>query len=75
MVSPPGSEDVVICTGVGAAVIVMSKFPDALCTGELESFTLTANEELPAAVGMPLICPEPLSVRPAGREPVLTDQV
>ena len=53
---------------------VMLKFAEALCTGELESVTLTVNEEAPAVAGVPLICPELPSVRPAGRLPELIDQ-
>ena len=65
----------VICTGVTEAVTVMLRFAVALCAGELESVTLTVNEEVPAVVGVPLICPEPLSVKPAGREPEVSDQL
>ena len=53
----------------------MPKFADAFCTGELESVTLTVNEAVPAMVGVPVICPEPFSVKPCGRKPALTDQV
>ena len=72
-VCPPASEEVEICTGVAAAAIVMLKLPDPLSAGELESLTLTVNEDVPGVVGVPLICPELLSVKPAGREPELTD--
>jgi hypothetical protein len=64
----------VICTVVAAAVIVMLKFPDAFSTGELESVTLTVNDEVPVALGVPLIWPEPLRLKPAGSDPELTDQ-
>ena len=53
----------------------MLKFFVALCAGELESFTSTVNEDVPEAVGVPLICPALLSVKPAGNEPALTDQL
>jgi hypothetical protein len=72
---PPGREEVVICTAVTEAVTVMLRLAVAVCAGELESVTLTVNEEVPAVVGVPLITPEVLSVRPAGNEPELTDQV
>lgn len=75
LATPPGSEDVVICTGVIPAVIAMLRFAVAFCAGELESLTATVNAEVPAVVGVPLICPALLSVKPAGREPALTDQV
>ena len=51
------------------------RFAVALCAGELESFTFTVNEEVPAVVGVPLICPELLSVTPAGKLPELSDQM
>ena len=41
----------------------------------MESLTFTVKEEVPAVVGVPLICPELLKVRPAGREPELSDQL
>ena len=63
------------CTGGTEAEVVMLRFPIALCAGELESVTLTVNEEVPAVAGVPLIWPELLSVRPAGREPELSDQL
>jgi len=53
----------------------MLRFAVALCAGELESVTLTVNEDVPVVVGVPLICPELLSVRPAGNEPEVTDQL
>ena len=65
----------VICTGVTEVVTVMLRFAVALSAGELESVTFTVNEEVPAVVGVPLICPEPFTVRPAGREPELNDQL
>ena len=74
-VTPPGSEEVVICTIVAAAVIVILKFADVLPTGELESLTLTVNDEVPVVLGVPLIWPEPLRLKPAGKDPDLTDQV
>ena len=55
--------------------MVILRFAVALCAGELESVTFTVNEELPAVVGVPLICPEPLSVSPAGKLPELIDQL
>jgi len=54
-------------------VIAILRFAVALCDGEVESATLTVNDDVPAVVGVPLICPELLSVKPAGREPELTD--
>jgi hypothetical protein len=53
----------------------MLKFAVVLSTGELESITLTVNDEVPVVVGVPLIWPEPLRLKPAGSDPELTDQV
>ena len=72
---PPANVEVVICTGVTAAATTMLRFAVMLCAGELESIRLTVNEKVPATVGVPLICPELLSVRPVGSEPELTDQL
>jgi len=73
-VRPPASAEVVICTDVTAALMVMPKFADALCVGELESVTPTVNDEVPAAVGVPVICPKPFRVKPCGKVPEPTDQ-
>jgi hypothetical protein len=61
--------------GVPDEMIVIVKLAVAVCAGELESVTLTVTEEVPVVVGVPLIAPEMLSVRPAGKEPELIDQV
>jgi hypothetical protein len=63
----------VICNAGTLVVIAILRFAVALCDGEVESATLTVNDDVPAVVGVPLICPELLSVKPVGREPV-TDQ-
>jgi len=72
---PAASEDVETCTGGTEAEVVMLRFAVMLCAGELESVRVTVNENVPTAVGVPLICPELLSVRPDGREPELIDQL
>ena len=74
-VTPPGKEEVVMCTGVALAVIVIPRVVVALCAGELESVTATVNEDVPAVVGVPLTCPALLSVSPAGSDPELIDQL
>jgi hypothetical protein len=66
---------VVICTGVNCAEIVILRFAVMLCAGELESVRLTVKENVPTVFGVPLICPELLSVKLVGREPELTDQL
>jgi hypothetical protein len=53
----------------------MLKLAVAFCVGELESVALTVKENVPAVVGVPLICPELMSVSPAGKEPELSDQM
>ena len=63
-----------ICTGVTEAEMGIARLAVALCTGEVESLTFTVKEEVPAVVGVPLICPELLSVKPPGKEPAVTDQ-
>ena len=75
LVCPPGSAEVVICSEATERAIVMLRFAVALCAGELESVTCTVNENVPALVGKPLICPELLRLKPVGREPELTDQL
>ena len=65
----------VICTGVTEAETAILRSAVRLFAGELESVRLTVNGNVPTAVGVPMICPEPLSVRPVGREPELTDQL
>jgi hypothetical protein len=53
----------------------MLRLVEALCAGELESVTFTVNDDVPAAVGVPLICPELLNVNPAGKVPEEIDQL
>jgi uncharacterized membrane protein len=73
---PPTKDEVVIWTGVAPAVaIAMLKLFVMLCAGELASVTLTVNEAVPAAVGVPLICPALLSVNPTGNAPEDIDQL
>ena len=67
--------EVVIWTGVTEVVTVKLRFAVALCAVELESVTFTVNEEVPAVVGVPLICPVALSANPAGKAPALIDQL
>ena len=64
-----------ICTGVTEAETVILRLAVALCAGEVESLTFTVNDEVLAAVGVPPIWPEVPRVRPAGREPELSDQL
>lgn len=62
---------VVIFSGWGAAAAteMLSAFVPVLF---FESFTCTVNEELPAAVGVPLIEPvEAVRLKPAGSAPAV----
>jgi hypothetical protein len=44
--------------------------------GELESVAVTVNDEVPDAVGVPVIAPVPAArASPLGSDPLLTDQV
>lgn len=71
-----GNEVVVTCTGVTDALeIVIEKLFVDVCAGEDESVTLTVKDDVPAAVGVPLICPALLKESPAGSEPELIDQL
>jgi hypothetical protein len=74
---PDGSEEVVICTGFGAAAIVRVKAFVAVCAvGEVESVTLAVKVNEPDAVGVPEMLPVPaFSVIPAGRAPELMLQL
>jgi hypothetical protein len=72
---PPGSDVVVICTGLVAAAIVMLRFAVAVFAGELESATRTVNETVPDAVGVPVNWPAALKLNPAGNEPPERDQL
>lgn len=47
----------------------MLKLDVAEFTGELESVTVNANDDVPTVVGTPVISPELLSAKPAGNEP------
>jgi hypothetical protein len=72
---PFGSELVVITRG--AAEIVRVRFTDWVCAGLPESVTLKVSGVLvTAAVGVPVIAPvEALRLSPAGRVPLVIDQV
>jgi hypothetical protein len=60
-------------TGPPALTTIVSPI-SALSDGELLSVTRRVNVEEPAVVGVPLIV-GPLRVNPAGRLPVVTDQL
>jgi hypothetical protein len=46
-----------------------------VCAGEAESDTVTANVDVPLALGVPEITPVAESVSPAGRLPEVIDQL
>jgi hypothetical protein len=60
---------------VPALLIVRLRLAVASSAGELESVAITVNEKVPDAVGVPLICPELLSVNPPGKVPELNVQL
>jgi hypothetical protein len=53
-------------------IIVRSKVFEARCSGEEESVTWTVKLDWPALVGVPLIVPFLLKLRPAGNAPEVT---
>ena len=55
--------------------IVMLKDAEALAGVDAESVTCSVKVELPAVVGMPLIIPVLLRLKPDGRLPVIMLQV
>ena len=74
---PPGTELVVICTGVTAAAIVIEKDFVAVCAvGVVESVTFAVKLNDPDAVGVPEIVPlEAFNVNPVGSAPELMLQL
>ena len=68
---PPARDEVEMeRVGVAAATAMLSDFVAVLL---FASVTLTVNEDVPDAVGVPEIAPvEAFSVSPAGSEPLLT---
>jgi hypothetical protein len=54
---------------------VRVRLADAVSAGLVESTTWTVNVDVPDAVGVPVIAPPELSVRPVGNAPAVTDQV
>jgi hypothetical protein len=58
-----------------AAFTVIDSLADCVCAGDPLSVTLTANVEVPLAVGVPEITPALESARPAGSFPEASDHV
>jgi hypothetical protein len=73
--SPVVGKDPAAVVIVRIPLIVMVRLPVAVWLGVAESVTVTVKLNVPAAVGEPEIVPEPLKVRPVGREPEVTAQV
>jgi hypothetical protein len=67
---PLGNEAVVIVSG--GALILMENSWVAFCTDEEESVTCAVNLDCPVLVGVPLIVPSWLKLRPAGNVPDTT---
>jgi hypothetical protein len=68
----PAANDVVVIAGLELPTLILrgwvSMVPSTSCTA-------TVNEEAPVRVGVPLMTPAPLNVRPAGSVPTETDHV
>jgi hypothetical protein len=58
-----------------AAITTMLKVLVAVDTGDEASVTWRVNVDVPAVVGVPLITPAVLRVKPVGSVPVVTDQL
>jgi hypothetical protein len=71
---PFGREVVVILGGAGLLIVIESCFVAVSC-GLPESRTLKVGEDVPVACGVPLITPEELRFRPAGKDPLLISHV
>ena len=71
---PPGRVDVAICKAATAAFTVSPSVP-LVAVREAESVTLTVMEEVPLAVGVPLMTPAEDNDKPAGSEPEARLQV
>jgi len=69
---PFGTEAVVIVSVGALALMLMENGLVAFCTGEEESVTCTVKLDWPAPVGVPLIVPFLLKLRPAGNAPDVT---
>ena len=71
-----GKEPVTISTGmtVTDGAITMLKNFVTFCAVELESWTVTASENVPDCEGLPVICPkEETRETPDGNEPEVID--
>jgi hypothetical protein len=65
---------VVIFGWAGRLIVIDSCFVAVSC-GFPESRTRKVGEDVPATCGVPLMTPEELRFRPAGKEPELRSQV
>jgi len=66
---PSGSELVVIANGCSEALIVIdSDFVADCWLGTVESSTLNVVEFVPEVVGVPVMAPDALNVRPGGSD-------
>ena len=72
---PPGSEVVAMVRLPGTAAMLMLNCLVAVTAGDSASATFTVKLEAPADVGVPLMAPLLLRLRPAGRVPELRLQV
>jgi uncharacterized membrane protein len=71
----PAGSDVVVIFGAAGTVIVMANGLVPVSCGVPESRTRKVGEEVPVVVGIPLITPDELRVRPIGNDPLLISHV
>jgi hypothetical protein len=69
---PLGSETVVIVSVGAVELMLMENGLVAFCAGEEESVTCTVKLDWPVLVGVPLMVPPLLKLRPAGNAPDVT---
>ena len=63
-----------ICGAAGKLIVIDSCFVAVSC-GFPASRTRNVGEDVPVVVGVPLITPDELRLRPAGNDPLLISQV
>lgn len=74
--TPAGSEVVVMLGGAGRLIVMLNACVADCGATVLASVTFTVKLAVPLGpVGVPLIAPEGLRVRPAGSDPALTENV
>ena len=68
LITPAGILVVVTCTGALLLMVMLKPFADVCCVGVSESMTCTVKDDVPVAVGVPVIAPVELLIEnPAGK--------